>query len=100
MISDENESSEKSVIVKKSSKIDYFIVNKSIVEDPELTWSAKGLLCYLLYKSEENQSYKHLKEESYDKAEFIKAVSELKEMQYIALEDFKADKFIKVIGGF
>lgn len=70
----------------------------SILEDFNLTWKAKGLLCFLISQSCKSQSYKYLKDKSYDKAKFFMAVSELGDFGFIDIATFKNDKTLSFKG--
>ena len=100
MILKKKESAKKNVVIKKTSKTDLDSLQNAVSEDINLTWAAKGLLCYLLTDPKETISYKYLKESSFDSTEFIVAATELFQMGFIEFDEMKSDKLIKVIGDF
>lgn len=85
MTNEKKESSEKITIVRKAKKSKYSIISNSVMQDMNLSWKAKGILCYLLHLPDDWKiNLIHLEKQATDGIESLKSgFKELKESGYI-----------------
>lgn len=85
MSQNKNIANEKVTIVRKAKKSKYSIISNSIMQDTNLSWKAKGILCYLLHLPDDWKiNLVHLEKQATDGIESLRSgFKELQDSGYI-----------------